>query len=136
MHTITFSNNPIQKCTANIFADLRLFDNQKHIVGTLCEIQYRGKPLGTAEIKSFVCFHFGNINDTVSILSFNKNAAAAKAMLTRFYSDVNEKTVFAFIAFEWQTRNIEYQEELLHEWWNSQREAAHKNAQQSLFHNH
>lgn len=133
MHTTTFSNNPVQKCTASLFADLRLYDRNKHCAGEVIDIHYKGQSIGTAKILSFVCFHHENINDTISLLSFNKPASIVKTMLSRFYSPVTEKTVFVFLVMEWQTRNIELQEPLLQEWWTSQREANHKSNQASLF---
>lgn len=134
---LAFSSNPVRHIGTTIFADLRLYDRDKYQVGSILEIQYRGQELGTAEIKAFVVFTFSgerSLNETTAYLSFGKSLQQVRKMLQSYYSPLAETAHFAFITLEWKTRNIDYQEALLKEWWTIEREA-NKQPQQGLLFN-
>lgn len=135
LFVINFSSNPVRHIGTTVFADLRLYDKSKHIVGAQCEIQYRGKSLGICEVKSVVGFHYNgdqSINETTAWLSFNKPLDQVKKMLAGFYSPLFDNSRFAFITLEWITRDIPYQEALIKDWWEEQREKNGATAQGSF----
>jgi hypothetical protein len=131
---LSFSANPVNKCASQVFADIRQFDKDKHFPGAKVEIWYRGQNLGQAEIKSIVHFHYENINDSISFMAFGKESLSVKAMLSRFYSPVQPKTIFTFIVMEWAARNIPAQEALMADWWSGLAENYKNPAQTELFH--
>lgn len=125
MDTINYSANPANKIATSIFADLRIFDKNKYSVGRQFQILYKGRSLGIVEIKSIVCFHYEGeraINETTAFLAFAKPLEHVKKILQKFYSPIYEKTVLCFLSLEWITRDIEYQEALLKDWWQAQKE--------------
>jgi hypothetical protein len=133
---LAFSSNPVRHIGTPMFADMRLYDRESHQVGSIFEIHYRGQSLGTAEIKAFVVFTFSgerSINETTAYLSFNKPLQQVRKMLQSFYSPLTETAHFAFITLEWKTRNIEYQQALLRDWWAAEQEANNQPHQGQLF---
>lgn len=123
---INFYSNPVRNIGTPLFADLRLYDKTKHIAGAQCEINYRGRSLGTCEIKSVVVFNYEGercINETTAWLSFNKPLDQVKKLLGQYYSPLQPDSRFAFITLEWVIRDIKYQESLLKDWWQHERES-------------
>lgn len=134
MSHLSFSANPVNKCASQIFSDIRLLDKEKHVPGAKLDIWYRGQNLGQVQIKSVVHFFHENINDSISFLAFGKESISVKAMLSRFYSPVQPKTIFTFMVMEWVSRNIPAQEALMADWWGGLSENYKNPAQTELFH--
>lgn len=120
MHQIKFTSNPHGKLFLNFFMDVRLFDEEKYMVGNVLEVVLNSKVLGTAKVVAVKPFKFININDTFSFMNCGKHAAYQSALLERYYiheAKMQPNTRLMQVVFHWEERSMELFESLIKEWW-------------------
>ena len=126
MQQITFTSNPHAKLLLQFFMDVRLLDDEKYMPGNVLEVVLKGKVMGTAKVVAAKPFRYCRINETLSFMNCGKHPAYQASLLQRYY--VNQVTMqpdtqLVQVVFEWQTRNIELQRELVQDWWQKIEEA-------------
>ena len=126
MQQITFTSNPHAKLLLQFFMDVRLLDEEKYMTGNVLEVILKGKVIGSAKVVAVKQFKYSRINEVFSLMNCGKHPAYQASLLQRYYQHeltMQSDTQLMQIVFEWQTRNIELQRELVTDWWNKIEEA-------------
>ena len=134
MQQIKFTSNPHGKLFLNYFMDVRLYDDEKFMIGNVLEINLNSKVLGMAKVVAVKPFQYGRLTDTFSYMNCGNNARYQAELLNRYYvheGPLVSDTRLMVITFHWEQRDMELFEFLLKEWWqkivNSQPDYLHQN---------
>jgi hypothetical protein len=128
MHKSEFTSNPNGKLFMDHFNDVRLYDEQRHVVGVEEEVWLRNHYMGIISIQVVLPFKFQQIRDVLGFTIYGKPAHYLAAMLKKFYpkettdENIND-AVFVHMVKHWKKRNMPVQDKLIADWWKEQQEA-------------
>lgn len=121
MDSINFTSNPNGKLFNDIFGEIRLRDS-KHLLFNEFQLEYRGQVLGTALVEFVSRISVGHLSDSICLLTTGKTALQEMTELNRrhnFGKELPPHTLLHLLIFRYTERNIENQNILMKDWWES-----------------
>lgn len=128
-----FSNNTTGKLLSDEFLTVRLHDDKYH-AGQLREIYLRDQLEGSGKVMSVMQFRLADIPDIIAFMDCGKNSPYLRTLLSRYYRNVTDQTVFDVVVMVWVERIPNKQRDLFTAYWNKLVEQApHSNEMQLNF---